>query len=97
MSRNLVGSTYGRFCIKFLQGKVVNIIPRRTIRHAHNPNALKIEKIKTLSTELSLCRSPFILLLKKLNAKPSIGASHQISAHFGKAVSEKKIFRKRPI
>jgi hypothetical protein len=27
----------------------------------------------------------------------SIGASHQISAHFGQAVSEKKIFRNRPI
>jgi hypothetical protein len=28
-----------------LRGKVVNIIPKRTIRHAHNPNALKTEKI----------------------------------------------------
>jgi hypothetical protein len=28
----------------------------------------------------------------KLNTEPSIGASHQISAHFGQAVSEKKIF-----
>jgi hypothetical protein len=26
--------------------------------------------------------------LKKLNTEPSIGASHQISVHFGKAVSE---------
>jgi hypothetical protein len=30
--------------------------------------------------------------VRKLNTEPSIGASHQISAHFGKAVSEKKIF-----
>jgi hypothetical protein len=30
--------------------------------------------------------------LRKLNTEPSIGASHQISAHFGKAVSEKKKF-----
>jgi hypothetical protein len=30
--------------------------------------------------------------LRKLNTEPSIGASHQISLHFGKAVSEKKIF-----
>jgi hypothetical protein len=30
--------------------------------------------------------------LRKLNTEPSIGASHQISAHFGKPVSEKKIF-----
>ena len=31
--------------------------------------------------------------LRKINTEPSIGASHQISVHFGKAVSEKKIFR----
>ena len=30
--------------------------------------------------------------LRKLNTEPSIGASHHISAHFGKAVSVKKIF-----
>ena len=35
--------------------------------------------------------------LRKLNTEPSIGASHQISVHFGKAVSEKKIFRNRLI
>jgi hypothetical protein len=34
--------------------------------------------------------------LMKLNTEPSIGASHQIWVHFGKAVSEKKIFRNRP-
>ena len=32
--------------------------------------------------------------LRKLNTEPSIGASHQISVHFGIAVSEKKIFKK---
>jgi hypothetical protein len=31
--------------------------------------------------------------LRKLNTEPAIGASHQISVHFGIAVSEKKIFR----
>ena len=35
--------------------------------------------------------------LRKFNTEPSIGASHQISVHFAKAVSDKKIFRKRPI
>jgi hypothetical protein len=35
--------------------------------------------------------------LRKLNTDPSIGASHHISAHFGKAVSEMKIFRNQPI
>jgi hypothetical protein len=35
--------------------------------------------------------------LRKFNTEPSIGASHQISAHFGKAVSEKTIFRNQPI
>jgi hypothetical protein len=35
--------------------------------------------------------------LTNMATEPSIGASHQISVHFGKAVSEKKIFRNRPI
>jgi hypothetical protein len=35
----------------------------------------------------------FHFALGKLNKEPSIGASHQISVHFGIAVSEKKIFR----
>jgi hypothetical protein len=30
--------------------------------------------------------------LRKLNTEPSIGVSHQISVHFDRAVSEKKIF-----
>jgi predicted Rdx family selenoprotein len=30
--------------------------------------------------------------LRKINTEPSIGASHQISVHFGIAVSEKKNF-----
>jgi predicted rRNA methylase YqxC with S4 and FtsJ domains len=28
------------------RGKVVNIIPKRTMHHAHNPNALKTEEEK---------------------------------------------------
>jgi hypothetical protein len=35
--------------------------------------------------------------LRKLNTEPSIGAFHQISVHFGKAILEGKIFRNRPI
>jgi hypothetical protein len=35
--------------------------------------------------------------LRKLNTEPFRGASHQISVHSGKAVSEEKIFRNRPI
>jgi hypothetical protein len=35
----------------------------------------------------------FHSVLKKLNTAPSIGASHQMSVHFGIAVSEKKMFR----
>jgi hypothetical protein len=37
----------------------------------------------------------FLSALRTLNTEPSIGAFHQISVHFGKAVSE-KIFRNRP-
>jgi hypothetical protein len=33
--------------------------------------------------------------LRKINTEPSIGASHQISVHFGIAVSEKKIFSEK--
>ena len=35
--------------------------------------------------------------LRKFNTEPSIGDSHQISVHFGKAVSKEKIFKNRPI
>ena len=35
--------------------------------------------------------------ISNLYRGPSIDASYQISAHFGKAVSEKKIFRNQPI
>ena len=35
--------------------------------------------------------------LRKLNTEPFIGAFHQISVHFGRAVSEKMIFRNQPI
>jgi hypothetical protein len=31
--------------------------------------------------------------LRRFNTEPSIGVSHQISVHFGKAVPDKKIFR----
>jgi hypothetical protein len=36
-----------------------------------------------------------LLSLHPLNTEPSIGASHQISVHFDKAVSEKKILKTR--
>jgi hypothetical protein len=39
----------------------------------------------------------YLSWLKKIKLEPSIGASHQISVHFGKAVSDKKIFRNWPI
>ena len=31
--------------------------------------------------------------MRKFNTEPSIGASHLMSVHFGKTVSDKKIFR----
>jgi hypothetical protein len=54
-----------------------------------------INKLQAQSTEP--VSFTFHSALRKLNTEPSIGASHQISVHFGKAVSERKIFRNRPI
>ena len=55
-------------------------------------NKAKLEAQPTEPVSLT-----FHSAVRKLNTEPSIGASHQISVHFGKAVSEKKIFRNRPI
>ena len=35
--------------------------------------------------------------LRKLNTEPSIGVSHQISVHFGKAVQRRRFLEMRPI
>ena len=63
-------------------------------------DALSIEN-EDLKRKLELEAQPVSLTfhsaLSKLNTEPSIGASHQISAHFGKAISEKIFFRNRPI
>jgi hypothetical protein len=51
---------------------------------------------QTSSLFLYLYKWKFITKVASLVCKP-IGASHQISVRFGKEVSEKKIFRNRPI
>ena len=62
-----------------------------------NINQLNCKLEAQHSVELEPVSLTFHSALKKLNTEPSMGASHQISAHFGQAVSEKKIFRNRPI
>jgi hypothetical protein len=62
----------------------------RVFRHPVTSNKLEAQWAEPVSLT-------FHSALRKLNTESSIGASHQISVHFGIAVSEKKIFRNRPI
>jgi hypothetical protein len=50
----------------------------------------------TVHFKLEAVSLTFHSVLRKLNTEPSIGASRQVSVHFGQAVSEKKIFRNQP-
>ena len=70
-------------------------VPNQMKANPDEYQALAIGKLEAQWAEpVSLT---FHSALRKLNTEPSIGASHQISVHFGKAVSEKKIFTNRPI
>ena len=59
-------------------------------------NHVQSSIIKSIQNTREPVSLTFLSALRKLNTEPSIGASHQMSAHFGKAVSE-MIFRNRPI
>jgi hypothetical protein len=51
-----------------------------------------------METKLKFCLKVYMCKnVSMYNTEPSIGAYHQITVHFGKAVSEKKIFRNQPI
>jgi hypothetical protein len=65
--------------------------------HISYRSVLAVDKLEAQHWAQEAVSLTFHSALRKLNTEPSIGASHQISAHFGKVVSEKKIFRNRPI
>jgi hypothetical protein len=64
------------------------VIPSLYISHSRETD--DFEKRLAIEVHLNCIHRTYKM---KLNTEPSIGASHQISVHFGIAVSEKKIFR----
>ena len=71
-----------------------NLISNSTL-YTHIP---KIKSISQIIVKLEAQWAESVSLtfhsaLRRFNTEPSIGASHQISVHFGKPVSDKKIFR----